>query len=58
MAAKKNLPLKLMEPAVEAFENLLCFLDDMGQLTIREPGQIGHIHLAMVPQGQEGGARS
>jgi hypothetical protein len=47
-----------MEPAVEAFENLLRFLDDMGQLTIREPGEIGHIHLAVVPQGQEGGARS
>ena len=56
--AEKNLPLKLMEPAVEAFENLLRFLDDMGQLTVREPGQIGHVHLAVVPQGQEGGARS
>ena len=54
--AEQTLLFELGQAAIEAVENVLGLLGDVGQLPIGEAGEIRHINLAVVPQGQEGGA--
>jgi hypothetical protein len=48
---QERLGVELLQASVEAVEDFLGFLGDMGELPVREAGQIGHIDLAMIPQG-------
>ena len=54
--AEQALLLEFGQAAVEAVENVLGFLGDVGQLPIGQAGQIGHVDLAVIAQGEKGGA--
>ena len=53
--AQGELVAQFLEPSIEAFEHLLGFPSDLTQLAIGESGQVGHIDLAVIPQGEESG---
>ena len=55
LGVEAELLLELLKAPAEALHHLLRFLAHMGELAIREPRQVGHEHLAVVPQGQKGG---
>ena len=49
-----ELLLHVLNSPFEAFQNLMGFLADVSQLPIRKVGQVGHEHLAVIAQGEEG----
>ena len=55
---EERLDIEFIEPPGEAFEHLLHLFGHVGQLAIGEAGQVGHVDLAVVTQGQEGGTHA
>lgn len=51
--AEGELVLQLIQSPIETLEHLPGFLGDLGKLTVREPGKVGHIDLAVIPEGQK-----
>ena len=54
LRAVTELLLHVLNPPLEAFQNLLGFLADVSQLPIREIGHVGHKDFAVIPECEEG----
>jgi hypothetical protein len=52
---EKHLGIEFAQSSVQAVQNTLGLLEDLGELPIGEAGQIRHINLAVIAEGKEGG---
>jgi hypothetical protein len=53
-----EIAFQFADAALQAAEHFLRFLADLGELSIGEMGDVGHEHLAVILEGQIGGART
>ena len=53
LLAVAQLLFEFRDPPLEAGENLFCFFGDVGELSIREVGEISNENFAVVSQSQK-----
>ena len=55
---QEAMAIQFLQAPAQAFEHLPSLFCHMRQLAIGEPWQVGYEHLAVVSQGEEGGAQT